>query len=843
MNTVPEEQGNPADEAAQPSALTDAPAGKKPPIRHALPPIVPNELIDAFCATYPFPIDDFQRAAMQQLDQRESVLVAAPTGTGKTIVAEFAIWLALREGKRVFYTAPLKALSNQKFRDFRERYGTEQVGLMTGDIVENASAPIVVMTTEIYRNVLLELERDDTSVPLTELANSVAALAGKSGKKQLDPQLARVGWVIFDELHFMADPQRGPVWEECIIHSPAHVCFVGLSATVQNAQELIDWMREVHGPTTLIFHPERAIPLEDYYFFDNELHLVRDATGKRVQQFPHIGGEARFHGYQGRDRDRNQRPRNAGEPQVPPKREAPQPHDVIQHLHEAGMLPCLYFLPGRKAVEEAARNAALLNLTSEEERLAIAEEVYFSIESLSAEDRALQQVVELSELLPRGLAFHHAGLLPSLKMLVETLFAKGSLRAVFATDTLALGVNMPARSVILGSLSKFDGIGMRLMTPNEYQQLTGRAGRRGKDTQGAAVILYSPWEDFEDCFRALAKQLNPVMSAFSMRYNSVLNLWRPHQFERLRRIGAASFLEFQRRQRRVQHMAKQKSKGKGKGRPQLTLSKALGELKAAESTPSPQIINLSGGVERELVATTTVLREFGYISDPEADDALTMRGRLLRAIFHPAGLILTELLMAGALDDLTTTELCEVVSWFVYDSDKPLWSKDLLSDRLRIARRAARNMADKVRRAELRQQLPPSPNINEHFMGVAQGWMQGFSLAGLRQRISLAEGDLLMALNQTIDLLRQIESAIHQILDDASLWTAETSGLSWLERKDLRQRLDQVKSSLGLAARYLLRGTVAQSRTLPFMAAGLPLPGIDAGIEAPDAPLPSNEGE
>ena len=211
----------------------------------------------------------------------------------------------------------------------------------------------------------------------------------------------------------------------------------------------------------------------------------------------------------------------------------------------------------------------------------------------------------------------------------------------------------------------------------------------------------------------------------------------------------------------------------------------------------------------------------GYID--AADDTLTMRGRLLRAIFHPAGLILTELMLSGALDDLTSGELAEVVSWFVYDSDKPLWSLDTLTDRLKIARRAAKAMGEKVRRTEIRQMLPPSPAINDRFMGIAAGWAQNISLAGLRQRISLAEGDLLMVLNQTIDLLRQLESAIGQILEDNDIWGAE-SELPWIERRELRQRLSQLKYSLGLAVRQLMHGTVAQSRTLPFRAAGLPAP-------------------
>ncbi len=796
----------------------EAPAPHSPPAaraRRATPPDHADELVTAFSQSYPFPLDDFQLVALRRLAEGQSVLVAAPTGTGKTIIAEFAIWLALREGRRVFYTAPLKALSNQKFRDFRERYGEDQVGLMTGDIVENASAPIVVMTTEIYRNVLLELERDDTSVALTRLAHSVTATG--TGKRQMDPQLARVGWIIFDELHFMADPQRGPVWEECIIHSPAHVRFVGLSATVANANELVDWMTQVHTPTKLIFHPERAIPLEDYYYVDGKLNLVRDASGNRVKHFPHVGGEAKRSG--GYDRRRHAA---RADDDAPPKREAPNPHEVVQHLNDVGMLPCLYYLPGRRAVEEAARAAAQVRLTTPAEQRAISEEVYFAIETLSEEDRQLQQVVELGELLPQGIAYHHAGLLPSLKVLVETLFARGALRAVFATDTLALGVNMPARAVVLGSLSKFDGTGMRLMTPNEYNQLTGRAGRRGKDPRGAAIILYSPWEDFEACFRALTRPLNPVESAFSMRYNSVLNLWRPHEFERLRRIGAASFLEYQRRARRTKKSARRKKGGKGTPAPDAT-------------NDAPKIVELGGGVERDLVATTTVLRQFGYISPEDEDDALTLRGRLLRAIFHPAGLTLTELMLAGALDDLTTIELGELVSWFVYDSDKPLWSRDVLSDRLKTARRAARQMAERVRKAELRQALPPGPIINDHFLGVALGWAQGMSLAALRGRISLAEGDLLMALNQTIDLLRQLESAVRQILDDATLWTAESSGMAWLDRRDLRQRLDKLRASLGLAARYLLRGTVAQSRSLPFKAAGLPVPPTEqpATIDAP----------
>ncbi|HLY31472.1 MAG TPA: DEAD/DEAH box helicase, partial [Ktedonobacterales bacterium] len=297
---------------------------------------VPSEsaraVIAEFIATQPYPLDPFQVEAAGHLADGRSVLVAAPTGTGKTIVAEAAIWLAQRAGQRAIYTAPIKALSNQKFRDLRALYGPTQVGLMTGDIVENPAAPIVVMTTEIYRNMLLEgLRAARTSnmrepTPAEEasvLLRAVARRAGATGigqstpteaipsaadivelarRARLDEELSSVGCVIFDELHYLNDAERGPVWEEAIIHSPPHVTFVGLSATVSNADELRRWIEEVHGSTALVYHAERAIPLEHFYFLDDTLHLVQNADGRRVERFPKIGGEAKLARMFGRGR-------------------------------------------------------------------------------------------------------------------------------------------------------------------------------------------------------------------------------------------------------------------------------------------------------------------------------------------------------------------------------------------------------------------------------------------------------------------------------------------------------------------------------------------------------------
>ncbi len=456
-----------------------------------------DEGIESFSARYPFPLDAFQIEAMQQLDAGQSVLVAAPTGTGKTLVAEYAIWRAQQRGQRVIYTTPLKALSNQKYRDMRALYGNDAVGLVTGDIVEHSTASIVIMTTEVYRNMLLEdgadrfIEEDDPG--------------GRPGSDSL----ANVGFIVFDELHYLSDIERGPVWEEAIICSPPHIQLVGLSATVSNATDLADWISRVHRSIALVVNEQRAVPLEHYYFLDNKLHLVMDADGRRVERFPNVGGEARLARMRGQNRvytfgdeeedeeplspvyggDSPSRPGNlptAREPrqaQQPVEHPTPEPGEVLTVLRQADLLPCLYFLPGRRAVEDAAIGASLHLFTSPEEEALIREEVTIWLEHLPKEDRNLRQVHDLGSLLPRGLAYHHAGLLPGLKVLVETLFQRGHLRAVFATDTLALGINMPARAVVVGSLSKFDGQEMRLLNP---QRISTGDGARGPARHGQA---------------------------------------------------------------------------------------------------------------------------------------------------------------------------------------------------------------------------------------------------------------------------------------------------------------------------------------------------------------------
>ena len=798
-------------------------------------------LVDAFAEEQPYPLDPFQREAAQHLAEGRSTVVAAPTGTGKTVVAEFAIWMAQREGKRAIYTAPIKALSNQKFRDLRGRYGADAVGLLTGDIVENPSARIVVMTTEIYRNMLLEglraahvTPQDEASELLAEVdarqrgasARASAEIFAPSNvaemarRARLDEELSSVGCVIFDELHFLNDPERGPVWEEAIIHSPPHVRFVGLSATVSNADELRQWIEQVHGAMALVYHTERAVPLEHFYFLDGELRLAQNAEGQRVERFPGIGGETKL----ARMRERSRRYSFDGQGQLPaptseargeeettPERPTPEPGEVLTALRTAELLPALYFLPGRRAVEQAAESAAAHLFTTPDQRERLHREIQEWVRALPAEDQRLDQVRKLAALLPRGLGFHHAGLLPGLKVMVETLFQRGELKAVFATDTLALGINMPARSVVLGSLSKFDGTKMRLMTPNEYQQLTGRAGRRGIDARGAAVIPYSPWDAFEPAFTALTAPLQPVTSAFTVRYNTVLNLWRPGDLARLRKAVADSLREFQRRRVETSLRRGRQQPGRRERQEDVRERYEPGEPRGRRAR------ELSRAALAELNATIYVLRALGYIGE---DDALTVRGRMLRAIFHPAGMMICELIFSGALDELSPAELAEVMSWFTFDSDRSLRNSLLLPSQLLQTRRVAQRTQRFVQEFEYDEGLDMSPGIVDAFHSVALNWARGTTLSGLLRRIDLAEGDLLVTLNQTIDLLQQTQGALAQTLDARDLWRPTGPDARGRRQQDLdrlRVRMDALRPRLGEAWRIMLRGSVAMSRAIPEM--------------------------
>lgn len=471
--------------------------------------------IDQFAALYPFPLDAFQRESVATLIGDNSVMVAAPTGTGKTIVAEYGVYKALQRTGRVLYTTPIKALSNQKFRDLRVAYGDE-VGLLTGDVSENRDARIVVMTTEVLRNMLLQTPWD----------------------------LDDVETVIFDEIHFLADPERGTTWEESIILCPDHVQLICLSATVSNASEIAAWISRTHRPIRLITHEERAVPLALYYFIDSKMHMVVDHFGDLIRDFPKTGGEAR------RQVGRGTAKRRRDEIDSPGMDE-PLPHQIIDSLVEADMLPAIYFLFSRNDCQVFAERLAMMrpNLITGLHARYIESTLNAYLESLRPEDRQLEQVQLVTALARKGIGFHHAGLLPLLKQLVEVLFSRGLMQVVFATDTLALGVNMPARTVVIGRMSKWDGRRRRVLIPNEFQQMAGRAGRRGMDVFGHVVVPYSPWLSFREMLQIATGPLEPVRSAFAVRYNTVLNLWDPPEGERVKQMLEQSLAQFQTSQR------------------------------------------------------------------------------------------------------------------------------------------------------------------------------------------------------------------------------------------------------------------------------------------------------
>ncbi|MEM9518536.1 MAG: DEAD/DEAH box helicase [Actinomycetota bacterium] len=461
-----------------------------------------------------FSLDRFQLEAIEHLDAGRSVLVAAPTGSGKTVVAEHAIDRALEARKRAFYTAPIKALSNQKYRDLAERIGSSRVGLLTGDNAINADADIVVMTTEVLRNMLYE-GRD-----LDDLA-----------------------FVIMDEVHYLEDTFRGPVWEEVILHLPAHVKMVCLSATVSNTDELAGWLESIRGETGTVVERKRPVELTNLY-------AVGDRRGHRLHVISTlVEGEANREGHRF-DPDLRRRGRGGGPDRKQrdrPPWSTPNRLEVLDHLEDHDLLPVIWFVFSRKGCDEAAvaleRAGARYTDAHEADRIrAIAEE---RLAGLPTADLAVLDTSAWRNRLERGIASHHAGLVPAFKETVEQCFAEGLVRVVFATETLALGVNLPARSVVIDKLTKFTGETHEQLTPAQFTQLTGRAGRRGIDDRGHAIVPWSPFTRFDQVAGLASSRSFRLRSAFRPTYNMAVNLLQTHSADAARALLANSFAQYQ----------------------------------------------------------------------------------------------------------------------------------------------------------------------------------------------------------------------------------------------------------------------------------------------------------
>ncbi|MGW5850713.1 DEAD/DEAH box helicase [Streptomyces sp. NPDC055254] len=485
-----------------------------------------------FREMYDFELDPYQIEACRALEAGKGVLVAAPTGSGKTIVGEFAVHLALQQGRKCFYTTPIKALSNQKYADLVKRYGADKVGLLTGDNSVNSDAPVVVMTTEVLRNMLY---------------------AGSQS-------LIGLGHVVMDEVHYLSDRFRGAVWEEVIIHLPASVTLVSLSATVSNAEEFGDWLDTVRGDTEVIVSEERPVPLWQhvmagrriYDLFEEESdHGGRGSARREVNpDLLRMAREENSRSYSPKDRRRGKMVREADRERERRSRGriwTPSRPEVIARLDNDGLLPAINFIFSRAGCEAAVQQClfAGLRLNDEAARVTVREIVEARTSSIPAEDLHVLGYYEWLEGLERGIAAHHAGMLPTFKEVVEELFVRGLVKAVFATETLALGINMPARTVILEKLVKWNGEQHADITPGEYTQLTGRAGRRGIDVEGHAVVLWQRGMDPVSLAGLAGTRTYPLRSSFKPSYNMAVNLVSQFGRHRSRELLETSFAQFQ----------------------------------------------------------------------------------------------------------------------------------------------------------------------------------------------------------------------------------------------------------------------------------------------------------
>ena len=476
---------------------------------------------ELFSAELAFPLDDFQEQACRALEGGHGVLVAAPTGAGKTIVGEFAIHLALASGQKVFYTTPIKALSNQKFAELVKRYGNERVGLLTGDNNNNSEAQIVVMTTEVLRNMIYA-----TSTTLKDL-----------------------GFVVMDEVHYLADRFRGAVWEEVILHLPKYVKVVSLSATVSNAEEFGAWLAEVRGNTQIIVSEHRPVPLHQHVLFGDELLELFENGSGQLRVNPELTQKhqarsrspIRSRGKYGKGRgDSRSNPNQSNFPRL-------DKPEIVEKLEDLQLLPAIFFIFSRAGCDQAVINCrhAGIRLTSKEEQQEIRSLVEARCSSISDEDLDTLGYFEWLESLERGFASHHAGMLPAFKEVVEELFLRKLVRVVFATETLALGINMPARTVVLERLDKYNGESRVNITAGEYTQLTGRAGRRGIDTEGHSVVLWGAQLDPNIVAGLASKRTYPLNSSFRPTYNMAVNLIAAFGKDRAREVLERSFAQFQ----------------------------------------------------------------------------------------------------------------------------------------------------------------------------------------------------------------------------------------------------------------------------------------------------------
>jgi len=751
----------------------------------------------AFAGSERFELDPFQIEACEALEDGRSVLVAAPTGAGKTVVAEFAVHMTLAQPQgRVFYTAPIKALSNQKFREFAARYGEETVGLLTGDTSVNASARVVVMTTEVLRNMLYG-QRDATR---------------------------DLRYVVMDEVHYLADRFRGAVWEEVIIHLPRTVGLISLSATVSNAEEFGDWLGTVRGDTAVIVSETRPVPLEQHALLGGDLVPLFDprAEGDQARVNPRLVRGHRGARGGGRGGDRREHHAARSRTAVRTRPERMDRAQLIALLERSRLLPAIVFVFSRKGCDAAVHQVRRSGmwLTDPGERAEIRRIVTERTRGMPEEDLSVLGFEEWRGSLERGFAAHHAGLLPAFKEIVEELFQRKLVKAVFATETLALGVNMPARTVVLESLEKFNGQARVPITAGEYTQLTGRAGRRGIDVEGHAVVVWNDEMDAEAVAALASRRTYPLTSSFLPTYNMAVNLVDRFGRARARGILESSFAQFQ-ADRAMMGLAEQiraaesslagyaeaMACDRGDIREYLHLRSELTSLERGGARSSAdggavrariasarrrvqqhpchscpdraqherwarraerledsvrgmraQVEARTGGIARRFDRVLEVLADLDYVRGRGEDLTLTAAGRTMQRIYGERDLLVAESLRGRVWQDLDAAELAALVSALVYEprreDDRSPASR--LPARLTRALAATEDLRQRLSERERAHRLPTTESLAGGLCSAVLAWARGGYLESVLMDTDLAAGDFVRWCKQTIDLLDQI---------------------------------------------------------------------------------------
>ena len=734
---------------------------------------------------FPFELDDFQKEACKCIENKESVVVCAPTGAGKTVIAEFAIQCALKNDERIFYTTPLKALSNQKYNDFSQKYGADKVGLLTGDSSFNRNAQIVVMTTEVFRNMLY----------CTNFGS-------------ISDNMQKVRYVVLDEVHYMNDEQRGTVWEESIIYCPTDVQIIALSATVANADKLTEWINTVHSKTKLINTDFRPVPLRYYYFDSSQPNTILPLLSP--------GGLL----------NKKIRPEKKEFRRGPRGRAQQKSHvkDVVRNLYEKDMLPAIYFTFSRKKCDEQMEKCASLCLVTKQEQ----EEIKRIIDEYIAENPYLYKNKHI-EFLLQGVASHHAGLLPSWKVLVEKLFQKGLIKVVFATETLAAGINMPARSTVISSISKRTDDGHRMLTASEFLQMSGRAGRRGMDKVGYVTIVGTPFQSPQEVADLVLSDANPLESRFAPSYSMVLNLLQRFTLDEAKELILKSFGYFSSNSRLIglttqQELNNEKIKEvsefrcwckltnkdlqeynkvrniyvqnrqiaktirkqeKGKHRPlppeaiafEQTVKEQLNKMhsfncdtcklykkhmksldlleryqKRGEQL-AKEIDNQRDIFWNKFLSHRNVLSIYGYLQD----DFPTDKGKTASQIRSENELFLAEIIFSGVLDNLTPAELASVICAITTeDMRADMYSQLPLSQKVRKTLNKIKDIRRKLERVQNENNVDDCMYINSFYCALIEMWANGAEWDEIINQVEMGEGDIVRCFKRVVDVLRQL---------------------------------------------------------------------------------------